>query len=299
MNILQISAPKSGSYWLYTILLNILEKKGIKRRSFIQNTSCFQQAKHLKLSFKGQAGVDMVDIEEEGCFYRISSAFRKKIPDLEHYAGATNLAWTHSSFCTTSAKIFPLFDKKICIVRDPRDRALSAAKFAFTPYMKEFYPSSYSSSEEYFMEEYERLLDQWSWFIGNYLLQKQAHDIHFIFYEKLLFDFENELRSLLAYLEVSLSSAEQEEISSAVTFYKMKDKSPGHLQKGQAGKWVQQLTKFQKETALEKTGDLLQILRYPIETAPGENHLPFLPVKFSQKSLREQLQKMQWHSLFI
>jgi aryl sulfotransferase len=78
-------------------------------------------------------------------------------------------------------------------VRDPRDRALSSAKFAFTPYMQEHYPTEYASPEAYLEGEYERLLDQWVWYTANYLLYRKKLDIHFVFYERLLEGFPGEL----------------------------------------------------------------------------------------------------------
>ncbi|NJM16702.1 MAG: sulfotransferase domain-containing protein, partial [Bacteroidales bacterium] len=36
--------------------------------------------------------------------------------------------------------VFPKFDKIVYIVRDPRDVALSMARFQFTPYMQTYYP---------------------------------------------------------------------------------------------------------------------------------------------------------------
>ena len=149
MNILQISAPKTGSYWLNTILKEILEKKGIDLDSFIKDQPVYEELNQRELSFEGQAGVDMMDIEDPGCYYRVSSLFREPITDLQEYSKNTTLAWTHSTYCSKSSEVFSLFDKRICIVRDPRDRALSSAKFAFTPYMQEHYPTHYSSPHNF------------------------------------------------------------------------------------------------------------------------------------------------------
>ena len=298
MNILQISAPKSGSYWLHTILLQILQKKSLSTRSFIQEQEIYHKMKDSDLSFDGQAGVDMMDIEDDGCYYRISSVFREKIEDPATYAKKTSLAWTHSTLCTTSFDVFPLFDKKICIVRDPRDRALSSAKFAFTPYMQKHYPSPYSSPEEFMENEYERLLERWVWFIGNYLLHKKELDIYFVFYERLLHDFPNELGSLLSYLDISLSQKEQQKISEAVTFSSMKSKSPKHLNKGKCGKWVHQLNEGQKKITIEKAGDLMQWLNYPLDSAERENGLPSLPSALPQEELKARLRKIEWNELY-
>ncbi|MEX2396010.1 MAG: sulfotransferase domain-containing protein, partial [Balneolales bacterium] len=275
MNILQISVPKSGSYWLYTILIQILEKKGIKPNSFIRHQPEYVRLKDQPLSFEGQPGVDMLDIEDEGCYYRISSVVKKRLTDLNHYIKSSSVVWTHSSFCTNSFEAFPLFDKKIYIVRDPRDRALSSARFAFNPYMQQYYPSVYSSPDEYLMNEYERLLEQWVWHVGNYLLYKDELDIHFIFYERLLLDFERELQSLLNYLEITLSKEQQEEISRSVTFLAMKRISPKHLQTGKYENWDHHLSTSQKELTVSKAGRLMQLLNFPL--VEGQTNNPSVP----------------------
>lgn len=298
MNILQISAPKSGSYWLHTILFEILKKKNIPIRSFIQQQDVYEEVKDLELSFKDQAAVDTLDIEDEGCFYRISSVVREPVKDIDRYASSTNLAWTHSTLCTTSLEVLPLFDKKVVIVRDPRDRALSSAKFAFTSYMQKHYPTSYASPEEYFEGEYQRLLEQWVWFVGNYLLHKEELDIHFVFYERLLHDFENEFQSLIAYLETPLSREEQREIANAVIFSSMKNQSPKHLNKGKSGKWVDQLDQKQKDVAVRKAGKLMNWLDYPLTEGEAFEKLPKVPDNFPKQELKELLADVNWYELY-
>lgn len=299
MNLLQISAPKSGSYWLYTILKQILQKKGLPLSSFIQRQPVYQQAKHWKLSFQEQAGIDMVDIEDEGLYYRISSAYRQPVFKPEEYATACSLAWTHSAFCSRSFDILPLFNKRIYIVRDPRDRALSAARFAFTPYMQQYYPSSYKSPEAYLQGEYERLLEQWMWHVGNYLLRQETLDIHFVFYERLLYNFQEELQSLLAYLNLPLSLQQQQDIKEAVSFTSMKESSPGHVQKGKYGKWTAKLSGRQKERAIEEVGPMLQLFSYPLEMESEEPLLPSLPAQGDRKALGQLLEQMNWQGLFV
>lgn len=298
MNILQISAPKSGSYWLHTILTQVLLKKGIPEKSFIKNQSVYNEIRDLSLSFSGQEEIDMVDIEEEGCFYRVSSLFKAPVKDLEEYAHSSGLTWTHSTLCTTSFQFFQYYDKKICIIRDPRDRALSSAKFAFSPYMKKYYPSPYSSAEEFLEEEFGVLLEQWVWFVGNYILQKEQLDLHFVFYERLLHDFENELKALLRYLDLDLSLKDQQEIKNAVSFSNMKNKSPKHLDKGKYGKWAEQLNENQKLIAVEKAGYLLQLLNYPLENFPKGKKLPELPGEIKAEELKNELHRIHWYSLY-
>lgn len=297
MNILQVSAPKAGSFWLNTILKKILEKKGQTVSHYIRSQPEYERLKQKKLSFKGQAGVDMMDVEEDAVYYRVSSLFKEKITNLEEYSKQADLAWTHSTWCNRTPQVFAFFDRKVCIVRDPRDTALSAAKFAFTPYMQEHYPTSYKSVEEFFSAEYVLLLEQWVWFYGNYLLQKEALDLHFVFYENLLNDFSSELNSLLTYLDISLTPEEKLEIENAVSFSSMKKESPRHLQKGKSRKWVEKFSSEEIETASAKAGDLMKIFGYPLTSEEAVQSLS-VPKELPKQQLREILEKIEWKSLY-
>ena len=297
MNILQISSPKSGSFWLNTILTKTLQKKGLDISYFIKQQPEYEDIKNEDLSFKGQAGTDMLDIEEEGAFYRVSSLLKEPVPSLREYSEKATLAWTHSTWCTKTPHVFTFFDRKLCIVRDPRDTALSAAKFAFTPYMQQHYPSPYNSTEEFLEGEYERLLEQWVWFYGNYLLHSSELDLHFIFYENLLRRFPKEYNSLLKYLDIELSPEDQKQIQEEVAFSSMKEESPQHLQKGKSRKWVDQLTINQIEQASVKAGALMRIFGYALTPGEGDK-LPATPKDIPKQELQDILQKINWRILY-
>ena len=297
MNILQVSLPKSGSFWLNTILKETLLKSSNELSYYIKTRPEYEDLKQQELSFEGQAGVDMMDIEEDGIYFRVSSLLKEKIPDLESYSNQASLAWTHSTWCTKTPGVFALFDRKVCIVRDPRDTALSAAKFAFTPYMQKHYPSPYNSVEEYFSAEYDRLLKQWVWFYGNYLLKKDDLNLHFVFYENLLKSFPEEYNSLLKYLGLQLTKEEKLKIEEAVSFSSMKEDSPRHLNKGKSRKWVDQLSIDQIERASILAGPLLRIFGYPITPGEGDK-LPATPPAIPVSELQAMLAKINWKSLY-
>ncbi|MCC8361161.1 sulfotransferase domain-containing protein [Salinimicrobium sediminilitoris] len=297
MKILQVSAPKSGSFWLNTILKKTLEKAGEDISYFIKTRPEYQFLKQEKLSFKDQAGIDMLDIEGDGVFFRVSSLLKEPVPDLENYSKKATLAWTHSTWCQKTPEVFTFFDRKVCIVRDPRDTALSAAKFAFTPYMQEHYTSPYKSVEEFFSAEYENLLEQWVWFYGNYLLHSKDLKLHFVFYENLLKSFPKEYDSLLKYLELELPAQEKQKIEKEVSFSSMKEESPRHLRKGESRKWVDQLSIEEIEKASVKAGALMRIFGYPLTPGEGDK-LPAIPREIPKKELQSILEKIDWKKLY-
>ena len=82
MKLLQNGFPRSGDYWLYTIIEKIYQEAQVSRDSFIKKHPIYKLAKTWPLSFPRQADVDMIDILYVGTFYRISSVFKKKIFDV-------------------------------------------------------------------------------------------------------------------------------------------------------------------------------------------------------------------------
>jgi aryl sulfotransferase len=297
MNILQISAPKSGSFWLNTILKKTLEQKGESISYYIRSRPEYENLKKEKLSFKDQAGTDMLDIDDTAVNFRVSSLLKEPVPNLAEYSRKATLAWTHSTWCSKTAEVFSFFDRKVVIVRDPRDTALSAAKFAFTPYMQKHYPSPHNTVDEFFAEEYERLLEQWVWFYGNYLLHSAELDLHIVFYENLLKSFPKEYDSLLKYLKVDLTSEEKRQIEEEVSFSSMKAESPQHLQKGKSRKWVDKLEVSEIEKASVKAGALMRIFGYPLTPGEGDK-LPAIPRELPKQELKEILEKIDWKALY-
>lgn len=297
MNILQISTPKAGSFWLHTILKNILSRKQLPLKSYIQQQPIFAELKNKELSFKEQAAVDMLDIEENGNYYRVSSIYREEIKSISDYASEATLAWTHSTYCNKTPKVYEHFNKKVIMVRDPRDRALSASRFAFTPYMQEHYPSTYTTPEKFLEGEFDRLLEQWVWFYGNYLLHHEELDLYFVFYERLLKDFPHELEGLLHYLELPLNASEKSEVEERVSFSSMKKRSPGHLQKGKSRKWIDQLSEVQQKKAAEKAGFLMDLFGYSL-TVSQKDTPPCFPKNIPKNELLNRLSSIDWRKLY-
>ena len=109
MKILQIGYPKSGNFWLYQILEQLLERSGKSTKSFIQQQPIYELAKNWELNFPEQADIDVIDITDLQTTYRISSIFKMPIEDLEAYLRKTNHVWTHSPVCKRSEEYLSAF----------------------------------------------------------------------------------------------------------------------------------------------------------------------------------------------
>ncbi|GAB3816402.1 sulfotransferase domain-containing protein [Pontibacter rugosus] len=263
MRILQGGAPKCGNFWLYQIIQQLLQRTGHDTTSFIQKQPIYTLAQEWDLNYPSQASIDVLDVTDLQYSYRISSIFRMPILDIASYISQTNHVWTHSPICKRSPELFNLFDKQVYIVRDPRDRAISAAKYYTSDYMLKYYPQGITEPQRYLEQHFEELMLEWVWHVYDHVRLSQEQNIHIAFYEGFLLDFQEELGRLLRYLEIDLSQQEREELQEAMSFSTLKRKNPKHLKKGTSGYWMDQLTAEQTEKADIVAGPLINFLGYP------------------------------------
>ncbi|WP_114780647.1 sulfotransferase domain-containing protein [Botryobacter ruber] len=263
MKILQGGAPKCGNFWLYQIMQQLLSRTGHDTTSFIQTQPIYELARTWDLNYPSQASIDVLDVTDLQYSYRISSIFRMPITDISTYVARTNHVWTHSPICKRSGELLDLFDKKVYIVRDPRDRAISASKYYTSDYMLKYYPQPEKNAERYLEQHFEELMLEWVWHVYDHLRLSRRHNIHIAFYEGFLLDFQQELGRLLDYLELELNRQQREELQEAMSFATLKTKNPKHLKKGQSGYWMDQLTEEQAAKAEMIAGPLIRFLQYP------------------------------------
>lgn len=292
MVILQIGSPKSGNFWMYKILKEILIRSNLHSPSFIQQQPIYKIAKNWELNYPVQAEIDVIDITDLQTTYRISSIFKMPIEDLNSYVSKTNRVWTHSPVCKATKKIFSHFDKKIYIIRDPRDRAVSAANYYCSPYMLKYYPQPITNPKEYLEKHLEDLMIEWVWHVFDYIRLQKKLNLHIVYFESFLIDFQRELESLLNYLELALPKNEKQNLENEVSFTILKKSNPKHLKKGTSGYWKNHLSDEQKEKANVITAPLLKVLGYPTLSEKGN----FRPSHFFNTNfeiLREELIEAQ------
>lgn len=262
MKILQGGVPKCGNFWLYQIIQQVLRLSGRKTGSFIEKHPIYPLARTWDLNYPEQARIDVLEITDLQFSYRISSIFKMPITDLLQYIQQTTHVWTHSPVCKKSGEVFDLFDKKIYIIRDPRDRALSAARYYCSDYMLKYFPQRETNPQMFLHKNFDQMMEEWTWHVWDHLRLSQKHGIHVVFYENFLRDFSAELTGLLDYLEVDLDKAQKMTLENAVNFFHLKKQNPKHLRKGTAGDWKNSLTEEQMEKAEQIAGPLLRFLNY-------------------------------------
>jgi aryl sulfotransferase len=263
MKILQGGAPKCGNFWLYQIIQQILSRSGYDTGSFIQKHPIYALAKNWDLNYPSQAGIDVLDITDLQYSYRISSIFRMPVEDIRAYIAQTSHVWTHSPICKRSGELLNLFEKKVYIIRDPRDRAISAARYYCSDYMQKYYPQEETDPERYLQTHFDQLMQEWVWHVFDHLRLSRPYSIHIAFYEGFLLDFDQELSRLLEYLGINLDRSQRTELAGAMHFTTLKSKNPKHLKKGTSGYWMHQLSDEQVEQAEIIAGPLIRYLHYP------------------------------------
>ncbi|SOC79905.1 aryl sulfotransferase [Salinimicrobium sediminis] len=262
MKILQIGYPKSGNFWLYRILQQLLETIGHNTKSFIQQHPVHSLAKTWELNFPNQADIDVIDITDLQTTYRISSIFKMPVENWETYLQKTNHVWTHSPVCKRTEGIFSLFDRKVYIIRDPRDVLLSASRYFCSDYMLKYFPQEETEPQAFLEKNFKELLQQWVWHVWDHLRLQKKSNIHICYFEGFLNDFQREFDLLLDYLQLELNFEERTKLEEAVSFSHLQKKNPKHLKKGSHGQWTEGLTAGQKEKAETITGPLLDYLGY-------------------------------------
>lgn len=281
MKILQGGVPKCGNFWLYQIIQQILVRSGRSNKSFIEQQPVFELAKKWNLNFPEQARIDVLDITDLQSAYRISSIFKMPIENMKEYVNGTSHVWTHSPICKTSGEVFRCFDKIIYIIRDPRDRILSAAKYYCSPYMLKYFPQKYKETEVFLKNNFEGLMHEWTWHVFDHIRYAKKYNIHIVFYENLLIDFQRELKGLLNFLEIDISEKERDSLEDAVSFKTLKDKNPKHLNKGKYGYWMENFTDEQFRITKKIAGPLINYLRYPEKIGDDYSFME-VPIKYEE-----------------
>ena len=250
MHILKAGLIKSGNFWLHTILHNIIDYSDFEYKSFIENQPIYEVAKTWDIKLlKGQININCLDLTKNAVFYRISNIFRYPVDDIDDYINSSTLVWTHSPISDNALTIIQKFDKVIYIVRDPRDVSISWSNFVFSHYVRRYFPYftvDETDSATYLNKNLTTIISDWSNHVGGYLKHQKDLNIYFVFYERLLYDFDHELEKILEYLEVDLDEKARGEIKEKVSVNNMKKDSPNHIRKGKSGQWLDIYTDAQK-----------------------------------------------------
>lgn len=292
MTILQIGVAKSGNLWVWRLIEEIMSRAGLPKKRFIQKQPVYPLMKDWKSTIAEKRDVDFIDICKNASFYYYFPFFSLPIDNAEDYMNSVSHVWTHSFYQDTNNELLTKFDKIVYIVRDPRDVIVSMARYSFNPITFKYSPPHEENPADYIKNQYRVLTRRWMAHLGKYLSHKDDLNIHFIFYECLLHDFDAELDRLSGYLEIRLNDDHKQAIKQQVSFALMKKENPLHLEKGASGQWIQILTQRQKKEIYKITKPFLELFSYPAEGVMDKrNGLPMAPRAIRAKQIREIVQQ--------
>jgi aryl sulfotransferase len=263
MKILQSGVPKSGNYWLYTILRNIIDKSNISFSSFIKEKDIYEIAKHWELSQHNQAEVDVLDINPDQLVNRISQIYRMPVTNFDDFLNKTTITWTHSIYNKKCINIYSQFDKIVYIIRDPRAVVLSEAKFQNKEYSKKFLGSPGIEPQDYINNRLEFLIRKWSNNILSFMEVSREVDVYPIFYENLKRDTFSEIKDLVNYLGLNIEEDQVADIVKHVSLESMKQDNPKHVRKGKLYEWKNELNDVQKWKVDFIAGPIFNGINYP------------------------------------
>ncbi len=246
MSLLQVGFPRSGNFWLYRILEQLLRRAGIEQRRFICTHPVHSEALTWDLGGPERADMDMIDIRPRGCDFRIGQRFKEPVLDLDAYIAASSHVCSHSAWCESSAEVLDRFAHVVYVARDPRDAIVSLSRYAFTDYMLAYHPPREKDPRRYLARRHRRLARAWSRHVSGYLDNAEGAHVHVVRYEGLLENFAGEIGALLNYLELPLDDNDLGSLSLEVGFEAMRPDAPEHLRRGVAGAWSDVLTRGQQ-----------------------------------------------------
>jgi aryl sulfotransferase len=181
--------------------------------------------------------------------------------------------WTHALWVPRCDEVLSKFEKIIYIIRDPRDVIVSASKYYFTPFMLAQHPQQEPDADTFLKHRLYEQVITWVQHTGGYLLHTDEYRIHFVFYERLLHDFDQEYNRLLAYLGLRLDPEAISEVKHSTRFDNMQKHNPHHLRKGESGGWAKVFTPDQAQQVRKIAGPMMKILGYPLDVSAA----PVLP----------------------
>jgi len=265
-NIVQSGLAKSGNYWLYNIIREIISSKE-DFKPYIHSLPIYPFLENLDLSTNDQADVDVLDFNSKSVSHRVSSFYNMPlVPDeASSFISSSPLIWTHSKLNLTNLH-YKEFDKVVYIVRDPRSVAISLAHFLMTPYMKKYYYRGYESYEEALEGIFIQQMEAWYRHIYSASQFNIQRSVYVVFYENLLLDPKSGVRELAQYLEYDLPERTVREIVNKTSLQTMSKRNPSHVRSFKKKKgWEELLSANQKKYCKNRLGCILETLGYKMD----------------------------------
>lgn len=252
MRLLQTGIPRSGNYWVYTIVQRLLQASGVEVSRWITRQDL--SGLEFQENFAGQRQVDALSLNPltGEYFWRVSSVYKQPIVDLDKYLRAVTHLWTHAPYTEALRPITRERSHRLYVLRDLRDVLVSMSHFrgrkqGITP-------------EAYLAAHLEADTRHWVDHVRSY--EGASEEFLWIRYEDLLRDLPGQVRRIQQYLGLALPTSALDTLVSAVEFDTLQRLSPRHLRTGVSGAGEFTLTPAQLQIIMRLAGEQLRTLAY-------------------------------------
>lgn len=264
MTTVQLNLSRSGGYFVWTIVRALQRAAGTPPRSFIEGHRFRAQRDAWPDQPFDVFALDHLTISPMGLFCDVDVLMREFVLDIDAYIDASTLVTSDSPIGPRHAEVLPRFSSRFYLVRDPRDRLVSWSTFAFKPYFKRYGWSPARSPVEFLEQHLEDLMTDWRDHVVGALAVRETYDLHVVRYEDILSDFESTVGGLARHLGLDVGPADLREVARSVSFEKMAQVAPEHLQHGKSGRWADVLTPAQVAACETIAGEAMRRLGYGI-----------------------------------
>ncbi len=274
LHILQNGMSRSGNVWLAHLIRDLLSEAGVPIRQHLDGHPVAEALADEDLGIDGIQHADFIRLHPLRCFYTILENFRWPIADLDAYIASTTHVASHCHWNAASAEVYRRFSHRVYVIRDPRDVAVSAARFMFTPYNRLHQPQPHADPQHLLDAQLQTWTQDWVRHVAAHLHRREAMDIHCLRYERLLLEPTDELCRLAAYLGLTLDAEQMRRVAERNTFTTLKQQQPQHLFKGRWGQWREDLRTGQIRQVRAIAGALLRELDYPLDLTDADGWTP-------------------------
>lgn len=243
ISILQAGVPKSGNYWLWTLIQAALRRAGVEIRSYVRGHPIQAVARTWHLSFPEQADLDFIRVRANDDFMEVLPRYAEKITDIDRYVAAVTHCWTHSPVSGPRAEqTLARFGRRVYLVRDPRAVIASRARYDVSAYKR----AEFGDLPATAAESLERAVDaepaRWLDNVSSWLRFAERQPVVIVRYEDLRQDFEATCGRLLRDLGLPHDPAAVEFVGAAGALDAMRQGAPKHVGDGAVDGWRALLT---------------------------------------------------------
>lgn len=276
-HVLVLGYPKCGNVWLRSLMADLLQAGGVPFRQVMENHPVAPAMEQLDLGIREQARQDQVRFTPLRAYQEIPGVFSWAIPDIREYVSATSMAHSHSSWSPGIGPLVSTFSHRILIIRDPRDVAVSWARWMFTPFNRLHRPTLHDAPDALLRSDLRLRVTEWDAHQHGWLRERDGNlSLHTVFYERLVKDTPGELGRIADHLGLLVTRTSLEEISARNALDEMKKRQPHHVHRGGWGAWLENLEERQVVDVRKICGGMMRSLGYPLDRGEAATWSPDL-----------------------